>query len=430
MGDIKLGEDLLNINSLINELEKEESNILYATKNNPLNSYYFVGKKEYFYNVISNFKDIRKNLINSKLDIDPILYENIINDLDNFIESLEISSKEIDSIIEKYRNHQEIDFYNLNNSFYENKKKSDIFLDQVSKAKLVNETKINNEIKQEIKEDIKENMKDRNLSEDSYAIENDPIFEESGIDEETIDEIKEEVQEELKEQKIDEIDDEKIEEIPQKDYETEEVIIEKKEPSIEELMEKVRYRTNEAYSHNLMEFRVNHEISLIDNQIMVLENSAKIKDLIEIEKLKAKKESLEKYLEKFISKTNGVIVNRDGLLYSNDIAIEIQSQNLNELKNNKYNSKLFNGVNNLQVFITETYINMLNKSNTKLKIHQRTAILNKFNNKYANISKISTLKGITKGSIEKLKILKNQLVNEANNISKDFQSEYSRVKTI
>lgn len=399
MKDVKLDQNLVSISNLINDVEKEKKDIIYAIKNSFLNSYYFVGKKEYFYNVINNFKAIREILVNSRLDIDPILYENIVKDLDKFIETLDVSSKEIDTIIEKYRNHEGIDFSSLNNNFDEIKKNSDILLDQISKVEIVNETKNDDEIKQEVKEDIE----DKKVSEDSYDIKNYSISEEL------------------------EIDNKKI---PDNDYNEEEVIIEKKEPTIEELMEKVRYRTNEAYSQNLMEFRVNHEIALIDNQIMVLENSAKIKDLIEIEKLKAKKDSLEKYLEKFISKTNGVIINRDGLLSSNDKEIEIQSQNLDKLKDNKYNSKLYNVLNNLRIFITATSINMLKKSNTKLKVHQRTAVLNKFNNKYANISKLSTLKGITKGSIAKLKILKDQIIEEANNVSKDFQEEYSRVKTI
>ena len=53
-----------------------------------------------------------------------------------------------------------------------------------------------------------------------------------------------------------------------------------------------------------------------------------------------------------------------------------------------------------------------------------------FNNKYANISRLSSIKGVAKGSVEKLKILKQQLIEEAHNISKDFQEDVVVEKTI
>lgn len=384
MNEMNLVENINNSFDLVKNLEIEENSILFAINNSKLNKFYFnAGKRDYFISVHNKLKDVESKLIQNQNLIDPIVYENIMKSLNKFINSIEISIKSIDNIIDDYSNYREVDFTNLRNSFYQNKINSDVYLNDIKNIdllKLVNN--YSNKKKEENNQEPKyEEIKDDNINYETIP-ENNEYQEINNHEEEY--------------QKLE------------------------PERSVEELMGQIQYNSLENYNQKLMEFRTKHEIDLIDKQIMVLENSAKIKDLITLQQLKAKKFSLEQYLDKYNNKKSGIIVSRENLIKKNDEVINDLSESVNTLNSNKYESKLFNSVNNLKIFVTSAYINKLNKSKQKLIINQRQAVINKFNGRYAKISKLAMVKGTVVGTIDKLKMLKNQVISEANNIVNDL----------
>lgn len=377
MNEIDLVQNIKDSFELVKALEKQESSIIFAIDNSELNKFYFnAGKRDYFVNVFNNLKDIKQKYMDNKDIIDPITYENIIKSIDKFMASIEISIKSIDNIVDDYSNYREIDFTNLKNSFYQNKINSDVYLKDMQKINFLRKNNNNNESKNEQISNREKIIEDSIHNETSY----------------------EEIKEEVKYEKI------------------------SPKPTVEEMIENIEYSSFENYNQKLMYFRTKHEIDLINNQIMVLENSAKIKDLIMLEQLKSKKDLLEQYLEKYNNKKKGIIVSRENLIKKNDSTINLMKQNISDLSSNTYESKLFNSVNNLKIFVTTTYMNKLNKSNQKLIIDQRQAVINKFNGKYANISKLALFKGAVVGTIEKLKIIKNQTIEEVNKIKNDIEN--------
>lgn len=391
MNEINLVQNIKDSFELVKDLEKQESSIIFAIDNSELNKFYFnAGKRDYFVNVFNNLKDIKQKYMDNKDIIDPITYENIIKSIDKFMASIEISIKSIDNIVDDYSNYREIDFTNLKNSFYQNKINSDVYLKDMQKINFLRKNNNNNESKNEQISNREEIIEDRVHNEVSYeGIKEEKIYEQTS---------NEKVKDEVKKEKN------------------------APKPTVEEMMENIEYSSFENYNQKLMYFRTKHEIDLINNQIMVLENSAKIKDLIMLEQLKSKKNSLEQYLEKYNNKKKGIIVSRENLIKKNDSAINLMKQNISDLSSNTYESKLFNSVNNLKIFVTTTYMNKLNKSKQKLIIDQRQAVINKFNGKYANISKLASIKGTVVGTIDKLKIIKNQVIEEANKIKNDIEN--------
>lgn len=384
MNEMNLVENINNSFDLVKNLEIEENSIVFAINNSKLNKFYFnAGKRDYFISVHNKLKDVESKLIQNQNLIDPIVYENIMKSLNKFINSIEISIKSIDNIIDDYSNYREVDFTNLRNSFYQNKINSDVYLNDIKNIdllKLVNN--YSNKKKEENNQEPKyEEIKDDNINYETIPENNE--YQEINNNEEEY-------------QKLE------------------------PERSVEELMGQIQYNSLENYNQKLMEFRTKHEIDLIDKQIMVLENSAKIKDLITLEQLKTKKVSLEQYLDKYNNKKSGIIVSRENLIKKNDEVINDLSESVNTLNSNKYESKLFNSVNNLKIFVTSAYINKLNKSKQNLIINQRQAVINKFNGRYAKISKLAMVKGTVVGTIDKLKMLKNQVISEANNIVNDL----------